>query len=260
MIKTVLALVLLVSFQAQAASEPADAEDLNSELLDINRSSNCKSICSLCVANNANINGNLGVGVSEFVYGNLTVGGSLSTVGPLTSSGPVTLGACVLTCSAGTLTVNGAAAGGFALGYAYFYLAQPDPSTIPSIAPGDAVPFANAAVAPTGGISSNVGGTTFTLATPGTYRVIYQVSALEAAPGGQLVVNLNGSTLAQTRVGRATGKTQIIGSVIVTTTLPNSTLQILNPPGDPNDLTPDNSADQEGTAPLTGSLVIIRIA
>ncbi|MEP6484120.1 MAG: hypothetical protein ABJB01_06690, partial [Rudaea sp.] len=68
----------------------------------------------------------------------------------------------------------------------------------------------------------------FLLRSIGTYQVTFQVSVSEA---GQLVLNLNGTDLPYTVVGRATGTSQIVGMALVLTTEVNSLLSVHNPAG-----------------------------
>ena len=72
------------------------------------------------------------------------------------------------------------------------------------------------------------------------------------------ILTLNGSDLAYTVVGRATGTSQIIGMAIVTTTLVNSILTVRNPAGNATALTITPSAG--GTRPVSAHLVITQIA
>jgi hypothetical protein len=64
------------------------------------------------------------------------------------------------------------------------------------------------------------------LAQIGTYQILFEVSINES---GQLILTLNGNDLAYTVVGRATGASQIVGMALVTTTVINSILTVLNP-------------------------------
>jgi hypothetical protein len=95
---------------------------------------------------------------------------------------------------------------------------------------------------------------TFQLANIGTYEVDFQVSVTEA---GQLVVNLNGTEVAYTVVGRATGTSQIVGTAVITTTLPNEVLSIDNPTGNSTALTITPLAG--GTHPVSAHLIIKRL-
>jgi hypothetical protein len=64
--------------------------------------------------------------------------------------------------------------------------------------------------------------------------VNFQVSIDEA---GQLVIVLNGTQLAYTIVGRATGTSEIVGMCLISTSVINSILSINNPLGNSTALT-----------------------
>ncbi|GCF10882.1 hypothetical protein KDI_44460 [Dictyobacter arantiisoli] len=108
---------------------------------------------------------------------------------------------------------------------------------------------------PTSGIFiARTGPSTFNLAVPGTYQVLFQVSVTEP---GQLVVTLNNTELAYTVVGRATGTSQIVGLALVTTATPNSVLTVRNPSTNSTALTITPLAG--GTRPVSAHLVITRL-
>ena len=103
------------------------------------------------------------------------------------------------------------------------------PDNPATIAPGSDISFPQNG--PTSGSTiTRISTSTFNLAAVSTYQVLFQVSVAEA---GQLVLTLNGTDLAYTVVGRATGTSQIVEMVLVTTTLPNSILTVRNPSGNP---------------------------
>jgi hypothetical protein len=83
---------------------------------------------------------------------------------------------------------------------------------------------------------------------------MFQVSVNEA---GQLNLTLNGSDLAYTVVGRATGASQIVGMCLVTTTGTNSILTVRNPADNTTVLTITPIAG--GTMPVSAHLVITQI-
>lgn len=127
------------------------------------------------------------------------------------------------------------------------------PDNASAVAPGTDVSF------PQDGPNSGSGITrasanSFNLADIGTYQILFQVNVDEV---GQLVLTLNGSELAYTVVGRATGTSQIIGMVIVTTTAINSILTVRNPADNPAALTITPLAG--GTEPVSAHLVILQI-
>ena len=94
----------------------------------------------------------------------------------------------------------------------------------------------------------------FNLADVSSYLVQFQASVDEA---GQLILTLNGADLAYTVSGRATGTSQIVGSVIITTTVPNSVLTVRNPAGNPAALTITPNAG--GTRAVSAHLVIVEL-
>ena len=74
---------------------------------------------------------------------------------------------------------------------------------------------------------------------------------------GQLLLTLNGSDLAYTVVGRATGASQIVGMAIVETTAINAILTVRNPAGNAAALTITPLAG--GTSPVSAHLIILQI-
>lgn len=74
---------------------------------------------------------------------------------------------------------------------------------------------------------------------------------------GQLILTLNGEDLSYTVSGRATGASQIIGMVIVTTTVINSVLTVQNPAGNAAALTITLLAGE--TRPVSAHLVIVQL-
>ena len=106
----------------------------------------------------------------------------------------------------------------------------------------------------TNGLITRASDSIFVLPAIGVYLVQFQVSVTEP---GQLMLSLNGSPIANSVVGRATGTSQIVGISLVTTTAPNSFLEVINPPGNSTALTITPVAG--GTHPVSANLVIIRI-
>jgi len=109
---------------------------------------------------------------------------------------------------------------------------------------------------PNDGVSNNtvitrISASTFNLATVGIYEIFFQVSITEPA---QLVIVLNGTEIANTCVGRATGTTQIICMTIINTTLPDSILSINNVAANATALTITNFAG--GNNAVSANLVI----
>jgi hypothetical protein len=102
-----------------------------------------------------------------------------------------------------------------------------------------------------GGITRN-SSSAFNLASIGVYHVTFQASTTEA---GQLMLTLNGSPLQYTAVGRATGTNQIVGTVMVETTIINSVLSVTNASAGVLTLTPFAGGPQ----PVSAHLVILRL-
>jgi hypothetical protein len=92
----------------------------------------------------------------------------------------------------------------------------------------------------------------FNLASIGVYEVTFQASTTEA---GQLMLTLNGSALQYTAVGRATGTSQIVGTVLVETTSINSVLRVTNASAGVLTLTPFAGGPQ----PVSAHLVVLRL-
>lgn len=131
--------------------------------------------------------------------------------------------------------------------YAEFYALMP-PDNPATVAVGGAVGFPQDG--PQAGISRN-SSSIFTLPSVGTYRVSFTVSVTEP---GQLGLSLNGTELAYTINGRATGTSQISGEALVTTTTANSTVAVVNPAGNSTALT--ITPDAGGTHAVAASLII----
>ncbi|MDP4284554.1 MAG: hypothetical protein Q8891_09030 [Bacteroidota bacterium] len=135
--------------------------------------------------------------------------------------------------------------------YADFYALMPGDNAAP-VAVGGSVEFPQDG--PASGTISRSSSTTFNLQDIGTYQVMFQVSVSEA---GQLVVALNGTELAYTVVGRATGTSQIVGMCIITTTSANSVLDIRNPASGFAALTITPLAG--GVDPVSAHLIITKL-
>jgi hypothetical protein len=135
--------------------------------------------------------------------------------------------------------------------FADFYALMPsdNPATV---AGGAAVAFPQNG--PSNGIITRSSTTQFVLPAVGTYMISWQVSVNEA---GQLVLEINGTELAATVTGRATGTSQISGSRLITTTSVNSVLRLVSPLGNSPALTITPMAG--GAQPVSASLVIMRV-
>jgi hypothetical protein len=136
------------------------------------------------------------------------------------------------------------------LAFGYFYAIMP-PDNAATIAIGAAVEFPRNGAA--NGMITRVNAREFILPAVGVYEVFWQVSITEA---GQLAVWLNGTMLAFTVAGRATGTSQIMNQVLITTTVVDSILTIRNS-GSASALTVTPIAG--GTTPVSASLVIKQI-
>lgn len=107
---------------------------------------------------------------------------------------------------------------------------------------------------PSNGTIIRLNSSSFLLPSIGTYLIQFQVSVTEP---GQLMLRLNSTEVADSVVGRATGTSQITGLSLITTTSPNSILEVINPTGNTPALTITPVAG--GTHPVSAHLVIIRI-
>ncbi|MBR2840932.1 MAG: collagen-like protein [Bacilli bacterium] len=137
--------------------------------------------------------------------------------------------------------------------YADFYALMP-PDNAATVAPGTDVSFPQDG--PNSGASiTRIGASSFNLAEIGTYQIYFNVPISEA---GQLQLTLNGTPLAYTVVGRATGTSDISGMFLVNTTAINSILTVRNTAGNPAALTITPLAG--GTNPVSAHLVKIQIA
>lgn len=136
--------------------------------------------------------------------------------------------------------------------FADFYALMP-PDNAATVAPGTDVSFPQDGPSSGSGIA-RTGPASFNLADIGTYQILFQVSVTEA---GQLLLTLDGADLAYSVAGRATGTSQIVGMVLVTTTAVNSVLTVRNPAGNAAALTITPLAG--GTRPVSAHLVITQI-
>jgi len=135
--------------------------------------------------------------------------------------------------------------------FAEFYALMPGDNTA-TIAAGSPVEFPQNG--PTNGIITRINASQFNIPAVGIYWVRWQVSIAEA---GQLILQLNGSDIARSVVGRATGTDQIVGETMISTTLPNTILTVTNPSGNPVAITLNPSAG--GTRAVSANLITTRI-
>lgn len=136
--------------------------------------------------------------------------------------------------------------------FADFYAMMPGDNAA-TICLGCAVQFPQDGPSSGSGIS-RINFSSFNLSNVGTYSISFQVSINEA---GQLVLNLNSSDLAYTTAGRATGTSQITGTCLIQTSVPNSVLSVHNSPGSPCALTVTPMAG--GTSAVSAHLVIMQL-
>lgn len=115
--------------------------------------------------------------------------------------------------------------------YALFFAMMPGDNAA-TVGVGVAVQFPQNG--PTSGSTVRTGPSTFNLPGVGDYEVSWQVSVSEP---GQLQLAIGGVGLPHTLVGRAAGTTQLVGNTIITTSVPNSILSLINPPGNSTALT-----------------------
>jgi hypothetical protein len=136
--------------------------------------------------------------------------------------------------------------------YAEFYALMP-PDNSATVAAGAPVRFPQSGPASGGIVRLN--SAEFLLPNIGTYSVDFSVSVTEP---GQLVIALNSggvmNELPYTVYGRATGTSQIVGDALVSTTAPNSAVELRNPSGNTPALTITPLAG--GTQPAVASIVI----
>lgn len=194
--------------------------------------------------------GNAGPTGPQGIPGNDGAMGPPGPVGPVGATGPTGV-----TGPAGPTGSTGATgpAGGF-LGYASFFGNAP-PDYPATIAVGTSLDFPNAG--PTSGVGIiRSGPGLFVLAEIGTYEVFWQAGITQA---GQLQLRLNSIAQDQTTASRATGASQIINSVLITTTVVNSILEVINPAGNSTALTVTPSSGSLTHPPAT-SLVIKRLS
>jgi hypothetical protein len=192
--------------------------------------------------------GPIGATGAQGAVGPIGATGAQGAVGPIGATGAQgPAGAVGATGATGATGAQGPA--GMVLAFADFYALMPsDNPTL--VTPGAAVSFPHAAAASGSAIvQSNT--TTFTLATAGIYLFTFQMSVTEAA---QLALAQNGTTLAQSVVGRATGTSQLVGTSMVTAAAGDS-LQVINPSSNPITITPAAG----GTNPVSAHLTILRL-
>ena len=183
--------------------------------------------------------------------------GQIGLTGTMGSQGPIgTMGSIGLTGTMGSIGLTGPQGpqgpqGGL-ISVADFYALMPGDNSA-TVAAGTAVSFPQDG--PAYGTITRNNATQFILPDIGLYEINFQVSVEEA---GQLVVELDGTELLYTVVGRATGANQIVGLCLVETTLLDSILSINNPLGSASALTITPLAG--GIDSVSAHLVIKRVS
>lgn len=139
-----------------------------------------------------------------------------------------------------------------------FYALMPS-DNVATIAPGGDIEFPQDG--PIVGTSIvRFSNTSFVLIDIGTYLVQFQASIDEA---GQLGLTNNNNIIPSSIVGRATGTSQIVGFLIITTTSSNTVISVRNPPGNPTalTLTPNaGGAIAGGNGAVSAHLTILKLA
>lgn len=184
-----------------------------------------------------NSNGSV-VGISTMPGGGTT--GPAGPTGPSGPPGPT-----------GPIGSTGPAGANGIMHFAEFYALNP-PNNAATVLPGTDVQFPSSG--PTDASITRISASTFNLPTIGTYQVTFQVSVTEA---GQLVLAINGSEVAYTVVGRATGTSQIVETTLVTTVAANSVISVRNPTANATALTITPLAG--GADPVSSSIVIDQV-
>ena len=183
--------------------------------------------------------------------------GTMGSIGLTGTMGPIGLtGLTGLTGTMGPIGLTGPLGpqgipGGL-ISVADFYALMPGDNSA-TVAAGIAVEFPQDG--PAYGTIARNNATQFILPDIGLYEINFQVSVTEA---GQLVVELDGTELSYTVVGRNTGASQIVGLCLVETTLLDSILSINNPLGSASALTITTLAG--GIDSVSAHLVIKRVA
>jgi hypothetical protein len=169
------------------------------------------------------------------------------------SSGGAT-GAAGATGATGAGATGATGSAGAAPNFANFFALMP-PDNAATVAVGAAIQFPQNG--PTGGIAppTRVSASSFNLPNIGIYEVTWQASITEP---GQLQLLLDATPLAPTVVGRATGTNQMSGSTLITTTLVNQHLAVINPAGNSTALTMTPIAG--GTHAVSATLTIRQLA
>ena len=195
--------------------------------------------------------------VTSIIAGTGLTGGTITTSGAINADTTYLQRRVSSACGVGTYIRAIQAAGSVTCGpdgvgeFADFYATLGDNWL--TVAPGAAVQFPQNGPSSLGSIM-RLSSSEFGLLAVGTYQVMFQVSVNEQ---GQLVLSLNGTPLPWTAVGRSGGTSQIVGIALVTTTVPNSFLSVINDVGNTATLTVRGYAG--GSQPVSAHLVITRL-
>lgn len=200
------------------------------------------------------VTGPIGASGPQGVIGNVGATGAIGLAGPTGAVGAASTvaGPAGLTGATGAIGAAGATGSNGIMAFADFFALMPGDNSA-TVGIGTDVSF------PQNGPSSataitRTSDSTFNLSSIGTYQVMFQVSVNEP---GQLDLSLNGTDLASTVVGRATGTTQLSEMSFVTTTVANSILTVRNPAQNSTALTITPIAG--GTRAVSAHLVITQI-
>ncbi|MEC0270605.1 collagen-like protein, partial [Paenibacillus anseongense] len=199
----------------------------------------------------AGVTGATGTAGATGATGTAGATGATGTAGATGATG--TAGATGATGTAGATGATGATGTAAVSNFADFFALMP-PDNAATVAPGTDISFPQNG--PTSGTTiTRTGPSSFNLAAIGTYMVLFQISVTEA---GQWILTLNGTELATTVAGRATGTSQITGMSILQTTVINSIITVRNPAGNSTALTITPVAG--GTMPVSAHLVITQLS
>jgi hypothetical protein len=137
--------------------------------------------------------------------------------------------------------------------FAEFYALMP-PDNAATVAPGTDVDFPQDGPQDSTADIARTSADSFVLADVGIYHVAFSVPVTEP---GQLELTLDGTPLAYTVTGRATGTSAIAGEALVQTTAAHGVLTVRNPASEPSGLTITPLAG--GTEPSSATLTIERL-
>ena len=196
--------------------------------------------------------------VTSIIAGTGLTGGTITTSGTINADTTYLQRRVSSACAVGTYIRAIQADGSVTCGpdgvgeFADFYAIMPGDNYF-TVAPGAAVQFPQNGPSSVGSIM-RLSSSEFGLLAVGTYQVMFQVNVHEP---GQLMLSLNGTPLPWTAVGRYGGTSQIVGIALVTTTVPNSFLSVINPVSNTATLTVRGYSG--GSQSVSAHLVITRL-